>query len=84
MYSKTTNRLGYVTGIKIWLNFGAVRHKYDQYLHKKKDEYRRKKAVTLESHINPKYFNNTIRDEKTDAKLASFAQTLGYEFDPPD
>lgn len=88
LYSKKKDRLGYITGIKIWVNFGAVRHKYRNHINRKKEEFsqhkraktERNQDVTYTSQINPKYFLNTPRDEILDHKLTRLAQAMGYDF----
>lgn len=80
LYSRTKNKLGYITGIKIWINLGAVRHSYDVYIDRKCTEYRRNQGVTLPTHnnLNSNLFNQI--DEKIEAALSSFAQRIGYNY----
>lgn len=80
LYSRTKNRLGYITGIKIWLNLAALRHEYDHYKHHKQAEYRRNQAVTQKAHINSNYLLIDQIDEGIDATLRSFAHSLGYNY----
>lgn len=80
LYSKTQNRMGYITGIKIWLNFGAIRHTYDRYLSRKRAEYRKNQDVTHKANINPNSIFNIQTDEEMTSVLARFAQKTGLDY----
>ncbi|MEM8527822.1 MAG: hypothetical protein AAGG68_24485 [Bacteroidota bacterium] len=85
-YSKTKGRSGLYTGIKIWLNFGAIRFTRFQKKNKtpktpKSTESRTNSDVPLMSDTNTKqiYNNKKIQeDEKLMKRLLSFGETLGY------
>lgn len=83
LYSKSKDAMGYINGIKIWLNFGAINHSYDQYMHRKQSEYRTKQAVTHQADINCKLFIKKINDDEIETALSRIAQSLGldYSFD---
>lgn len=76
-WSKTKNRMGYITGIKIWLNLGLIRHSFDLYRSQKAAVYRKNQDVTQKSHINSNLLLNTPLDEEIDDSLKRFAQKLG-------
>ncbi|MEM9887288.1 MAG: hypothetical protein AAF849_15450 [Bacteroidota bacterium] len=85
-YCKTKGRSGLYTGIKIWLNFGAIRFTRFQKKNKtpktpKSTQSRTKSDVPLMSDTNTKQIYNkwnTQEDEKLMKALLSFGATLGY------
>ena len=88
-YSKTKGRLGLYTGIKIWLNFAAIRFTRFQKKGKKVSQTSVNSDMTLESDTNTKYLlsndfcakggGEAIRqDDEIFERLLSFGETLGY------
>ena len=77
-YSRTKDRIGRYTGIRIWLNFPAIR-----YTHRKRDKECRKNAesldVTYRSDTNSKYIYNKKRDPELCHRLEQMASTYGFK-----
>jgi hypothetical protein len=76
-YSRTKDRAGRYTGIRIWLNFPAIR--FSRF--KKKETTRQPAetlAVTLKSETNSKSIYSIKEDDEIWERLLSFGQTLGY------
>ena len=74
-YSKTKCRMGLYTGIKLWLNFGAIRHKNKR---KKVQKTTEKLEVTYQTDTNDKSINNTKEDDELWSRLLEFGSSLGY------
>ena len=77
-YSRTKNRMGYYTGIKIFMNHHLSRHEYSTWKHKNQAEKRRNHDVKYNAQINPKYIYTKDSDDKVMAALARFASKAGY------
>jgi hypothetical protein len=76
-YNRTKDRIGRYTGIKIWLNFPAIRFTTSRN-QKKPRETAKNLDVTLKSETNSKSIYTTQKDEEIWNKLLSFGATLGY------
>lgn len=76
-YSRTKDRAGRYTGIRLWLNFSAIR--FSRF---KKTKTERKTAeplaMTLKSETNRNHINNKEMDEDLIRTLLRFGETLGY------
>jgi len=77
-YSKTKCRRGLYTGIRIRLNFPAIRH-----IHRKKVASDQSLTpvnpdVTYSADTNNKYILNTKKNDELWERLLSFGETLGY------
>lgn len=70
-YNYTKNRLGMITGIKIFLNFDLLRPNL-----KKKAKNRRKPDRTLKSNTNTFIKDSSYKDEKLDEVLARLQKTI--------
>lgn len=79
LYSCTKNRMGYITGIKIWLNSLAIRRKTNA----KKRKNGGNQARTQLSDTNGKSVLKKNKDEGLWKTLERLAQTAGFEM-PPD
>ncbi|MEL7118747.1 MAG: hypothetical protein AAFO07_04880 [Bacteroidota bacterium] len=83
-YSKTKDRIGRITGIKIWLNFGAIKFRTQkQAANQGQSMETRPKAVknlavTQKAETNCKHLYNIKEDEELWSKLAKLATTMGY------
>lgn len=77
-YSRTKDRLGYYTGIKIWLNFGAIRFTKFQKHNQQSKKTKGIQDVTLKSETNTKHIYNTEQDEELMETLARFALKAGF------
>ncbi len=83
-YNRTKDRAGRYTGIRLWLNFPAIR-----FTHFKKPKTERKAAeplaMTLKSETNSKHLYNNRMEEDLMRTLLRFGETLGYyeKKDPP-
>ena len=81
IYWRTKDRMGYYTGIKIWLNFGAIRHIAKGY---KKETYAKtaeSRAMTYESQINRKDNIKIKVDTEFRKKIVAICKRNGIE--PP-
>jgi hypothetical protein len=78
LYSLTKNRLGMITGIKIWLNSLAIRKKTTF----KKQKNAGKPARTLKSDTNEKLYIKKEEDPDLWKILDRFAQSAGFEMPP--
>jgi predicted transcriptional regulator len=80
-YCRTRSRIGYITGIRVYLNFGSVRHYYEDFLNRKRAEYKRQYAVTKTS----QHLSSIIKDRKEDPEinqaLVRMAQLLGFDYE---
>ena len=76
-YTRTKDAIGRFTGIKIYLNFGAIRFKT---FHRKGElpEKPAPRRGTLKSETNPKVLYNTNNDSELWEHLAKLAHTMGY------
>ena len=76
-YSRTKDRIGRYTGVRISLNFPAIRFKTSR-----KPQKHSKAAenldVTLKSETNGKSLYTNRKDDEIWKKLISFGETLGY------
>ena len=88
-YSKTKGRHGLYTGIKIWLNFAAIRFTRFQKKKGKTSQLPVNSDMTLKSDTNTKYYlSNKFstkkggeiikQDDEIFKRLLSFGETLGY------
>lgn len=79
-YTRTKDRIGRYTGIKIWLNFSAIRFETA-----KKAQKKPKAAeildVTQKSETNSKYIYKPIKDDQLQCALARLASLQGFELD---
>lgn len=75
LYSYTKNRMGYITGIKVWLNSLAIRRQATP----KKAKIRRNQDRTFESDTNDKYKLIDKKDDKLWERLERFAKSAGFE-----
>ena len=80
LYSCTKNRMGYITGIKIWLNSLAIRRKTSA----KKRKNGGNQARTQMSDTNEKLILNKGKDSVLWKRLERLAQTAGFEMPPDD
>lgn len=81
---KTKDRMGYITGLKVFLNFGAVRHYYEDYLNRKRAEYTKTqetRAQTFPSDINYNSLLEREDDPEVDQALQRMAHLLGLEYE---
>lgn len=84
-YAKVKDKMGYYIGIKIFLNFGAIRRSF-----KAKDRVQTKEKTPqirdrkLDSDINSNININKDKDDKLMATLARFALKAGYLEDTLD
>lgn len=76
-YSRTKDCAGRYTGIRIWLNFPAIRFTTSR-KQKKHGKPAEKLAMTLKSETNCKSILNTEKDDEIWNCLLSFGKTLGY------
>ena len=76
-YSRTKDRVGRYTGIKIWLNFSAIRYSGSR---KSKTEPKCAETldVTLRAETNSKSIITTQKDDEVWKRLLHFGKTLGY------
>jgi hypothetical protein len=79
LYTCTKNRMGYITGIKIWLNTLAIRKSTNT----TKSKNGEKQARTQVSDTNEKLILNKGKDSDLWKRLERLAQTAGFEM-PPD
>lgn len=81
-YTRTKDRIGRYTGIKIRLNFGAIIFSHRKKRSSLKASTPRNSAeildVTHTSETNNKYILNTKQDNELWAKLTQLAHNLGY------
>lgn len=79
-YTRTKDRIGRYTGIKLWLNFSAIRFEAN-----KKSNGKQKNAETLDvtqkSETNSKYIYKPIKDDELHDALARLASLQGFELD---
>ncbi len=80
VYSRTKDRMGYYTGIQIYLNFGTIRHFYKRRSGDNKPQSRRNGALTPMSDTKYNYLLKDQVDEDITTRLMRMAQNLGYEF----
>lgn len=73
-YTRTKDRIGRYTGIKIWLNFAAIRYSKT----KKRKKIAEKLDVTHKSETNSKHLYTLKDDDEMWTKLASLANTMGF------
>jgi hypothetical protein len=82
VYSFTKNRLGYITGIKIWINKLAMRKQQKS----KTDKNPRNQDWTQKADTNKNYLLKKVKkeeDEELRKKLEQLAQAAGFAM-PPD
>ncbi len=77
LYTRTADRLGYITGIKIWLNFSAIR----RHTQAKKAKYPVKQDRTLRSDTNGKDLLLKEIEPGFRAKIVEICKRNA--FDPP-
>ncbi|MEO1263600.1 MAG: hypothetical protein AAFZ15_32610 [Bacteroidota bacterium] len=77
-YCRTTDRIGRYTGIKVWLNFAAIRFRRFRHKTKKAAKPAEILEVTDESEINSKITLKKDMDKELWIKLESFAKKAGY------
>ena len=83
-YTRTKDRVGRYTGIRIKLNIPAIRFtKFKK--QKKVRKTAEPLAMTFKSEINTKHIYNKEKEDKTWKALLNFGETLGYfeKKDPP-
>ena len=73
-YTRTKDRIGRYTGIRIWLNFPAIRYTY----RKVQPKAAEKLAMTLTSDTNKKHIYNRDNDPELWDRLAQFASSSGF------
>ena len=78
-YSRTKDRVGRYTGIRVRLNFGAIR--YDSSRKPSGGKPAASLAVTLKSETNGKHIYNGIKDSEISAALERMAIGFGLEPD---
>ncbi|MGP0566709.1 MULTISPECIES: hypothetical protein [unclassified Nitrospina] len=78
LYSCTKNRLGYITGIKIWINTLAIRKSTSS----KPPKTRRKQDWTQKADTNKKLILNKGDDAVLWKRLEGLAQSAGFEMPP--
>lgn len=76
-YSRTKDRVGRYTGIRVWLNFGAIR--YDSSRKKTGGKAAASLAVTSKSETNGKHIYNGVKDGEISAALERMALSFGLE-----
>jgi hypothetical protein len=76
-YSRTKDRVGRYTGIRVWLNFGAIR--YESSRKKTGGKVAASLGVTLKSETNGKHIYNGIKDGEISAALERMAMSFGLE-----
>ena len=79
-YTRTKDRIGRYTGIKIWLNFSAIRFEATKTT-KKKVKTAEMLDVTQKSETNSKYIYKPIKDDELHSALARLASLQGFELD---
>lgn len=79
-YTRTKDRIGRYTGIKVWLNFSAIRFKTTKKPNKACNSAETL-DVTQESETNSKYIYIPTKDEELNTTLARFASLQGIELD---
>ena len=79
LYACTKNRLGYITGIKIWLNTGPIRKTSNT----KTSKNPRNLDRTQRADTNEKYILNKGKDPDLWKRLERLAHTAGFKM-PPD
>jgi len=77
-YTRTKDRIGRYTGIKIFLNFAAIRFTKFQ-KRKKRVQGAQSLAVTQKSETNTKHIFNTKEDEVLMDKIRGFGEAMGYK-----
>jgi hypothetical protein len=81
-YSRTKDRVGRYTGIRIFLNFGAIRFtKFQKIIRRKVAETL---AVTHKSETNTKQLLNTREDPDIRSQLERLASVIGIEYPSPE
>lgn len=81
-YSRTKDRMGYYTGIKVHLNFSALKPRFVQ---KKSPEMRRNKDMTPMADTNSKYIykrNNTPKEQQFLEDLGNILERNGLSLTP--
>ena len=80
-YTRTKDRIGRYTGLRIWLNFPAIRYSNTR----KKPKTAKKLAMTLKSETNKKLIYNRNTDEEMWDRIAQFASLTGLDMptEPP-
>lgn len=77
-YSKTKDRIGRYTGIKITLNFGAICHSRKHSKPRIDPKPAENLDVTLKPETKPTILLNNQKDDELWEKLASLATTAGF------
>jgi len=77
-YSRTKNRKGMYTGVKLRLNLSAIRYFSKQKTPKDKQQNGRIPDVTHQAETNNKYILKTKEDDVLWSRLVSFGEKLGY------
>lgn len=80
-YTRTKDRIGRYTGIKIWLNFAAIKFTTRKRIKNPKNSRKtaEKLDVTHKSETNDKYIYNTKKDNDITEALQRLASATGYE-----
>lgn len=82
-YSRTKDKIGRYTGVKVYLNYAAIQFSKGR-KPKKSKQTAENIDVTHKSETNDKYILDTKEDEELWSKLAQLAVTFGYiENQPP-
>lgn len=76
-YNRTKDRAGRYTGIRIWLNFSAIRFSGSR-KSKTNCKAAEKLDVTLRAETNSKSIYNNQKDDEVWKRLLHFGETLGY------
>jgi len=77
VYSRTKDRVGRYTGIRIWLNFAAIRHTRAQ--GPKVSKTAGSLGVTLKSETKEKHIYNGVEDSEMSLALERMALSLGLK-----
>jgi len=80
VWSRTKDRIGYYTGIQVYLNFGAIRHFYKERTRENKSQSHRNCALTYMADTKYNYLLKDQIDDDINIRLMRIAENLGYEF----
>ena len=77
-YTRTKDVIGRFTGIKIFLNFGAIRFNSFRGAKQKPVENNAPRRETFSSDTNSKYLYNKEEDQEIWERLTKLAHTMGF------
>lgn len=77
-YTRLKDRMGYYIGIKITLNFGAIRKTYQPKNPQNEEKMAETRDRKFTSEIKPNLINNNPIDEQIMSTLARFALKAGF------